>query len=213
MLRRFAIALLCVPIAYAVAALTLPLIPASGEPAATGDVEIFVCTNGVHTDLMLPATTGVMDWTAVLLRPDFPLADPGASHVAFGWGDQAFYLETRRWADVKPHTVWRAVFGGGPSVIHAQYRPSPAGSPDCGRLMLGEGQYGRLAAFVRATFQEPVQPLLGASYAGDDRFYPAVGTYSPFDTCNQWTARALKAAGVTMGVWTPLESGVMRWVR
>ncbi|HYG85844.1 MAG TPA: TIGR02117 family protein [Azospirillum sp.] len=202
-----------VVLAYGVAAVTLSLIPVKGEPPAGEGIEVFVCTNGVHTDLMLPATIDVMDWTAFVPRADFPQADPAASHLSFGWGDRGFYVETRNWADLDAGTAWRALFGGGPSVMHVYYMASPAGSPDCGRLVLREGQYRRLAAFVRNSFQQPVRPLLGASYGGDDRFYPAVGSYGPFDTCNQWTARALKAAGVTMGLWTPLESGVMRWTR
>ena len=211
--KLLAASLLAPPLAYGIAALTLPLVPVRGEPPAMDGIELFVCTNGVHTDLMLPATTETVDWTVLLPRADFPLADPAATHVSFGWGDREFYLETRSWADVDLRTAWRAVFGGGPSVVHVYHLPSPAGSPDCGRLVLAEGQYRRLAGFVRASFQEPVRPLLGASYGGDDRFYPAVGSYSPFDTCNQWTAHALKAAGVTMGLWTPLAGGVMRWVR
>jgi len=211
-LRRLALILLAIPAVYGLAAVALPLVPVSGEPAGEG-MEVFVCTNGVHTDLVLPVSSEAMDWSGLLLRADFPLADPAASHVSFGWGDRAFYLETRSWGDLSPRTAWLALFGGGPSVVHVYYTASPAGSPDCGRLLLGEGQYRRLVAFVRGSFAEPVRPLLGASYSGDDRFYPAVGTYSPFVTCNQWTARALKAAGVPMGLWTPLAGGVMRWVR
>lgn len=212
-LKRLFALLALIPLGYGIAALALPLIPVRGEPPAREGVEIFVCTNGVHTDLMLPAVTEAVDWTAFVPRSDFPLADPAASHVSFGWGDQGFYVETPRWADLNARTAWRALFGGGPSVVHVYYLPRPGGGADCGRLLLGDGQYRRLAAFVRDTFRQPARPLPSASYGGADRFYSAVGSYSPIDTCNQWTARALKAAGVTMGLWTPLEHGVMRWVR
>ncbi|HYH22958.1 MAG TPA: TIGR02117 family protein [Azospirillum sp.] len=197
---------------FALLALTLPLIPVTGEPPAGEGIVVFVCSNGVHTDLVLPATTEAIDWTAVLPRADFPLAPADSTHLSFGWGDRAFYLETRHWSDLNPRTAWRALFGGGRSVIHVHHLRTPSGGDGCGRLVLGEGAYRRLVAYVRAGFRSE-RPLLGASYTGGDRFYEANGTYSPVLTCNEWTARALRAAGVPMGIWTPLAGGVMRWVR
>jgi uncharacterized protein (TIGR02117 family) len=196
----------------ALLACVLPLVPVPGEPAAGEGVEVFVCSNGTHTDLVLPAVTAVMDWTALLPRGDYPLAPADSTHVSFGWGDRAFYLETRTWSDLNPRTAWRALFGGGPTVLHVYHLRRPVAGEDCGRLVLGEGAYRRLTAYVRAAFRSE-RPILGASYSGGDRFYEAHGTYSPVLTCNEWTARALRAAGVPMGLWTPLAGGVMRWVR
>ncbi|HYD66534.1 TIGR02117 family protein [Azospirillum sp.] len=201
-----------IPGGFALLAYALPLIPSPGDSLPTEGVEVFVCSNGVHTDLVLPAVTDAMDWTAVLPRSDFPLAPADSTHLSFGWGDRAFYLETRRWSDLNPRTAWRALFGGGPTVVHVYHLRRPVAGEDCGRLVLGEGAYGRLVAYVRAAFRSD-RPILGASYSGDDRFYEAYGTYGPVLTCNEWTARALRAAGVPMGIWTPLASGVMRWVR
>jgi len=201
-----------IPGGFALLAYALPLIPSSADSLPTEGVEVFVCSNGVHTDLVLPAVTDVMDWTVVLPRSDFPLAPADATHLSFGWGDRAFYLETRHWSDLNPRTAWRALFGGGPTVLHVHHLRRPVAGEDCGRLVLGHGAYGRLVAYVRAAFRSD-RPILGASYSGDDRFYEANGTYSPVLTCNEWTARALRAAGVPMGIWTPLAGGVMRWVR
>ena len=208
-------------VAYLIAATVLARLPAEGpvegQPAARDGVEIFVCTNGVHTDLVLPAVNGLADWTSDLRRSDFPGADPWTSHVSFGWGDRAFYLETRQWSDMRLSTALSALFGGGPSVMHVYAMHSPAGSPDCGALVLGGGHYRALAAFVRDSFRRDgegrVIPLPGSGYGTTDLFYEAVGHYSPIETCNEWTGKALRAAGVTVGVWTPFEGGVMRWVR
>lgn len=204
-------------VAYLIAATALARLPVEGQPAARGGVEIFVCTNGVHTDLVLPAVNGLADWTSDLRRSDFPGADPWTSHFSFGWGDRAFYLETRRWSDLRLSTALSALFGGGPSVMHVYAMHSPAGSPDCGALVLGEGQYRALAAFLRDSFRRDgegrVIPLPGSGYGATDLFYEAVGHYSPVETCNEWTGKALRAAGVTVGAWTPFEGNVMRWVR
>lgn len=203
--------------AYLLAAAALARLPVEGRPAARDGVEVFVCTNGVHTDLVLPAVNGFADWPSDLRGSDFPGADPWASHFSFGWGDRAFYLETRRWSDLRLSTALSALFGGGASVMHVYAMHSPVGSPDCGALVLGEGQYRALAAFVRGSFrrdgQGSVIPLPGSGYGTTDLFYEAVGHYSPIETCNEWTGKALRAAGVTVGAWTPFEGNVMRWVR
>ncbi|MDQ2105622.1 TIGR02117 family protein [Azospirillum isscasi] len=203
--------------AYLLAAVALASLPVDGRPAVRNGVEIFVCTNGVHTDLVLPAANGLVDWTTDLRHGDFPGTGPWASHVSFGWGDRAFYLETRQWSDLRLSTALSALFGGGPSVMHVYAMPRPAGSPDCGALRLGNEAYRALAAFVRGSFRRDgagrVIPLPGSGYGATDLFYEAVGHYSPVETCNEWTGKALRAAGVTVGAWTPFEGSVMRWVR
>ncbi|AWJ87326.1 TIGR02117 family protein (plasmid) [Azospirillum sp. TSH58] len=203
--------------AYLLAAAVLSRLAVDGQPAAREGVEIFVCTNGVHTDLVLPAVTDAVDWTTDMPGGDFPGAGPGTSHRSFGWGDRAFYLETREWSDLRLSTALSALFGRGPSVMHVYALHSPEGSPDCGALVLGEGQYRALAAFVSGSFRRDgagrVMPLPGSGYGATDLFYEAIGHYSPVETCNEWTGKALRAAGVTVGAWTPFEGGVMRWVR
>ncbi|WP_353860535.1 TIGR02117 family protein [Azospirillum formosense] len=203
--------------AYLFAAAALSRLAVDGQPEAGEGVEVFVCTNGVHTDLVLPAVTETVDWTIDLPGGDFPGAGPGMSHRSFGWGDRAFYLETRRWSDLRLSTALSALFGRGPSVMHVYALHRPEGSPDCGVVALGPEQYVALAAFVRGSFRRDaagrVMPLPGSGYGATDLFYEAVGHYSPFETCNEWTGKALRAAGVTVGAWTPFESGVMRWVR
>jgi len=55
------------------------------------------------------------------------------------------------------------------------------------------------------------QPILieGAGYGPRDRFYEAHGTYHMFFTCNDWTRDMLDAAGVTTGLWAPMDWGVL----
>ena len=52
-------------------------------------------------------------------------------------------------------------------------------------------------------------PVAGRGYSDDDAFYEAVGGYSFIFTCNEWTGRALRAAGVRTGLWTPLAQSLM----
>ncbi|MBY0431246.1 MAG: TIGR02117 family protein [Rhodospirillales bacterium] len=202
---------------YAALAFGLPLIPVSGEPPVAEGTEIFVCGNGIHTDLVLPAETPVMDWPRLLPREHFPDPGPLSSHISFGWGERRFYLETPSWNDLRLGNALEALFLGGATVVHVSYHGSLEGSPRCGRLVLSETQYRRLAAYVKNSFRlddsGAARPIFGHSYGATDMFYEGEGRYSPILTCNEWTARGLRAAGITVGLWAPFESGVMRYVR
>ncbi|SBW03593.1 conserved exported hypothetical protein [uncultured Alphaproteobacteria bacterium] len=216
MRRRWILALtiapmLLPPLAYLAAAALLSRWTVPGEPPAARGVEVGVCDNGVHTDLLLPVAAAGADWRVRLDFADFPGAPPDADRILVGWGDRDFYLETRAWSDLRPGLAWRALFGGGPSVLHVHLlRGAPISG--CRFLVLGADAYRRLDGFVDAALLRDAagapRPLRG--YGRSDMFYAAAGSYSPIHTCNQWTTRALRAAGVETGVWTPFAGDVMR---
>jgi uncharacterized protein (TIGR02117 family) len=178
------------------------------KPPAQG-VTIYVIDNGIHTDLVLPVSVEGVEW-GDLIRPEH-LADPGraaASHLAFGWGDRDFYLNTPTWWDVNPIRIGRAFVGAGATVMHVSHIAAPQPGPNARAIVLRPEEYRRLAAFLRNTFGEG-PPVRG--YGAADAFYVARGGYSLFRTCNAWTGEALATAGVRVGKWTPFPSGVMQW--
>lgn len=67
------------------------LLPVNNDfvPTPNG-VEIFVISNAVHTDLVLPLETAGIDWKRQIGEMDFAKDIDGHSHLAFGWGDQGF---------------------------------------------------------------------------------------------------------------------------
>jgi uncharacterized protein (TIGR02117 family) len=206
-LLRFVAALLIVAALYAGAALIGGVIPAnSGWRQAERGARIYVVDNGIHTDLALPA-----DALAGLIRAT-DLRVPGyanASHVLIGWGDRDFYLNTPSWWEMNPLRAASALIGTGKTVLHVSHIPEPNPGQKVRALTLRPEEYTQLVAYVRASFAEgPAVP----GYGVHDAFYPARGGYSAIRTCNQWTANALKAAGVKMGVWTPFPFGVMQWL-
>lgn len=110
-----------VPLLYLLAALGLALIPVNrGFVETPGGIEVFLLSNGVHVDFLVPASTPIRDWSQKLPRKDFRGIDESWSYVLFGWGDRAIYLETPTWADLKLSTAFSAVFLPSPSVVHAQ---------------------------------------------------------------------------------------------
>ena len=212
-LRNLLLVLLAPVLAYLAATILLGLLPANaGWVEAEEGVVVFVNTNGVHTGIGMPVANAVMDW-----RPYMPaqhLKTPiAADYVFVGYGHRAFYLDTESWADLSPTLALNAAFGGGATLIHVDHVQGPGEGPEQRAVRLSREEYGRLAAFVRARFTLDqagrTRPLIGRGYGDHDMFYEAEGSYSLWLTCNEWTGRALRAAGVRMGFWTPLEQAVM----
>ena len=178
-------------------------------------IEIMVGTNGVHTELVMPLVTPEKDW-----RGDFPAADlaqaqRGYTHVAVSWGEREVFLNTPTWWDLSPMTVLRIAGVGGEGLLHVAHYVRPAPGDDIRPLRLTSVQYRALVAQIEAMLppgrlSEPRTHYPGYDY--HDTFYPARGTYSTGNTCNQWTSDTLAAAGVRTGTWTPFAGGVMKWV-
>ena len=187
--------------------------PPTNDPDA---VEIMVESNGVHTALVLPLLTAEKDWRPVFPASDVVAAAAPYSHVSVSWGDREVVLETPTWWDLRPRTVARIVLGGGDGLLHVAHYVRPAPDDDIRPLRLTRKQYAALVAQIEATLpsgplSEPRERYPG--YGDYDVFYPARGTYSTGNTCNQWTSDTLAAAGVKTGRWTPFAGGVMKWVK
>ncbi|MFA6020694.1 MAG: TIGR02117 family protein [Rhodospirillales bacterium] len=196
-------------------ALLLGAIPAHPPPADPGPegIEIALVSNGWHVDLVLPVEAGGIDLSA-----DFPPADIAvpfvSTHIAIGWGDRNFYLETPRLRDLKPRTALNALLGRGSAVLHAMHLPGMPQGPDTRRLRISPDAYRSLAAGVQAALRrdETGKSLLiaGKGFGHSDAFYEAKGNYSPITTCNEWLAAHLRAAGLPVGLWSPLPSGLLK---
>ncbi|MGN6374444.1 MAG: TIGR02117 family protein [Sphingomonas sp.] len=203
-------------LAYFAAGFVGGSIPANAgwRPPKEG-VRIYVRTNGIHTDLVVPVAAGGVDWRD-LIRPG-DIADPryaAYDHLAIGWGDRRFYLETPTWRDVRPDTVIHAVLGDGETLVHVEHIPAPVPDAADRAVMLRPQEYRRLAAFIRHSFAHvpPGQrPAVFHGYGDYDAFYAAFGRYDGLMTCNAWTGAALRAAGVRVGAWTPFATTVMGW--
>ena len=225
--KRLAAGILLVAFCYGLAALVLGYLPAnSGFRPTAGGPEIFVCTNGVHTDFVLPVKAEHIDWSKWFPDTDFAVpanVSPSAlGYVAIGWGNMAFYLQTPTWADVKLGVALRSLVPLDPSVLHVSYRPRPIEEENCRGLTVSPAQYKALARYVEdALIQDPnhariggghtvagaLKPwlLAGKGYAWNDAFYMAKGRYSAIDSCNVWVGRGLKAAELPTGIWTPFD--------
>lgn len=174
------------------------LIPRNpGWREATQGVTIGVDATAVHAELILPVAAAGHDWRAVFPPDTVP---PGTTHLAFSWGERAFFLATPTWADLDLRLAMRALFASGESLVHLYRLDGPWGRP----LTLTPAEYRRLAAHLQREIA-PGAPIPG--YGQGDLFLPGTSRYSWARTCNDWVADALAAAGVRVGVWTPLPQG------
>lgn len=182
------------------------------ETGADG-VTIYVETNGFHTGLILPARTEGIDWHELFPPQDTILPPGGADHIGIGWGERDFYLSTPSWSDLDPATLIRASIGSDKTLLHIYQMRRPAPGRYARPVRISVEAYRTLAAEITRSIafplEGPLQPLPG--YGRSDVFYPATGQYSAIHSCNEWTGRVLRKAGVRIGAWTPTASGVMRW--
>jgi uncharacterized protein (TIGR02117 family) len=207
-LERAALTIIGAVILYAVAALALGYWPANRDfqPASTG-TEIFVCSNGWHTDFVLPVTSPVIDWAERFPPRDFGGPVAGFDHLGIGWGDLAFYRATPHWEDFRIGTALHALAGLGPTALHVQYRHAPGPMEKCGRLTIDDAHYRALADYIDdsllASAAGDAAVLAAPGYGASDAFYIAVERFSLFKSCNVWIGQGLQAAGLPSGIWTP----------
>lgn len=211
LLRRIGLALAAIPALYLLAALVGSLIPVNRGWQEPGQgITIYVANNGVHADLIFPASAEGLDWRPLLPKRDFAGPDPNAQWVAFGAGERRVYLDTPRWRDITLPTLWAALTGG-ERVMHVEWVRDPAYAAR--EIRLRPEEYRRLWQSIRAEFHldadgRPVR-IDHPGYGPADAFYEGRGKASAFRTCNSWASDRLRMAGVKTGLWTPFSQGVV----
>ena len=198
------------PLLYLVAALLGSLMSVNRQWSEPDEgVTIYLASNGVHADLILPRKAQGLDWTPVVPPSDFRGAPAGAQWVAFGAGERAVYLNTPTWSDLTPKTAYHALTGG-ERVMHVEWVNDPSFA--IRQIRLRPAEYRRLWASIRGDFDldsnSRPQRLDHPGYTAADRFYRGVGKTSAVQTCNQWVASRLRLAGVKAPLWTPFTGGL-----
>ena len=206
------------------AIVVIGLIPVNNnfEPATEGQT-IYVYSGSVHSDLILPTSSSILDWREHFPEHDFGTNVERLSHVAIGWGDRGFFLNTPEWKDLKLATAANAMFLPSDTVMHVRFTGRPAKSSRCRELTISNEAYQELTQFVLSSFcrAEPTEPASVPelksidrkfSYGRTDAFYEANGSYHAFNTCNCWVGRGLKQAGVRVPVFTPMPRTVLLYL-
>jgi len=184
-----------------------------GGDAVEDGMDVFVRTNGVHTDIVLPVETETYDWKNFIPTDDYP-SNSTFRYIAIGWGDKGFFLDTPTWAELKFSTAFNAVFVNSPTAMHVEYLDhEPAISESCKLVQMEKGNYSELIEYITGTFKTKegqVDIIPNRGYWNNDNFYEANGNYSMFRTCNRWTNVALKVAGIRTGLYSLFSNDIMR---
>lgn len=205
-LLRFLLGILALLILYGLSGVILSVLPTRPEVVSCEEKqEIYIASNGVHLNLIIPTEIMPRDLLQELSIPE------RAEFVSFGWGDKRFYLETPTWGQLKPETTLRAIFLKTESALHVEHyqgrssnwHPQPLCPTQCGRLI----------DFVVDTFARDetgqIRRIDAPGYGQNDAFYEARGHYSFIRTCNNWVNIGLKRAHVKTSIWSPFDFGVL----
>lgn len=173
-------------------------------------VPIYILSNGVHTDIVVPVRNEIKDWRNQILFNQTQSKDSLMNYIGFGWGDKGFYLDTPEWSDLKASTALKAAFGVSSSAMHTTFFKQLKEGDDCKRILISEENYQNLVNYISSSFSDPLHPqwIEGHSYGKKDAFYEAKGSYSLFYTCNTWANNALKAANQKASLWTVYDKGI-----
>lgn len=175
-------------------------------------VEIFMKSDGVHTDFVLPVKTSTKDWSKTFLRSYTKSNDSTKQHISIGWGDQGFFLNTPQWSDLTFETAFNAAFYRGKSAIHTNYILEKDILDNKKRLVISKRQYQLLCTYIEKSIvynsNHSIAVIPNRGYWDNDCFYQSKGSYGLFSTCNSWINSGLLAANLQACLWTPFNSGI-----
>ncbi|WP_143961465.1 TIGR02117 family protein [Litoribacter populi] len=178
------------------------------------EVEIFVHTNGLHADFVLPTTHSAHDWKEVLDGKHF--GDFETPYLSIGWGEKNFYLNTPTMSDLTAPTLVKALFIPSTSAMHVDYMyGKPRVGDNASSILVSEQMYLELVDYILETFELKEGKAILIDHKGYhdyDQFYRAKGKYHALWTCNNWTNRGLKKIGLRNSLWTPMDWGVFYYL-
>lgn len=208
--------ILGIVVIYVILGLLIPYIPVSAkDDGQKKEIPIYIYTNGVHTDIVMPVKNDLQDWSLKIPFANTKSKKTDYQYIGIGWGDKGFYLDTPTWADLKFSTAVKAAFWLSDSAMHCTYYNTMKEGDDCKMIMISRNQYENLVKFVEDKFDRDqngnfILIPTNAVYGDNDAFYDAKGTYSFLYTCNTWSNNALKAAGQKAALWTPSDFGIFQ---
>lgn len=200
---------------YVILAFLIPYIGVNKkEVAVKDDVAIYIKTNGVHTDIVVPIKTEFKDWSEKIKFNQIKSQDSTMNYIGFGWGDKGFYLNTPEWSDLKFSTAFVAATGLGSSAMHATFFKQITENEDCVKITISADEYQKLIAYIEDRFDKDKDgnPIWidATTYGQNDSFYEAKGSYNLFYSCNTWTNNGLKVIDQKAAIWTVTDRGIFQ---
>ncbi|MEM8860169.1 MAG: DUF2459 domain-containing protein [Chloroflexota bacterium] len=189
------------------------------EPDPNG-IEIFIISNGVHTDIAVPTVTDQKDWTEMFDPATFkpPIDNAVPSYIAFGWGDRGLYENVPTWGDLTFQILFTSMLLPTTSAVHVSYFiDRPKETPNAIAVKISREQYDMLIEEVLATLilEDGKPQSLNCCFFPNfrDQFYGSPFSYHIFYTCNMWTNEILKKIGLPAARWATRQNYIMSHLR
>lgn len=204
------IVLVSVPVLYLLISFLLTIIPvAEKESKHPKPYTIYIATNGVHADIVLPKNLISNPLLKDLIN------NPKDTYIAFGWGEENFYINTPTWGDLTFSNAFKAAFLKSKTLMHVtRYKELKASWVP---ILVTKEQLDAFNTYILQTFDRSSgeKTLVdGVTYTpNQDNFYRAHGNYMYYRTCNSWLNKGLKESGMKGSLWTPFDFGVTRWYK
>lgn len=175
--------------------------------------QIFIKSNGVHTDIVLPIKSDIINWSELFPFENTLSKSTDFSYVGIGWGDKGFYLDTPTWAELKVSTALIAGLGIGTTALHITYYKDIQEDDLTIKVAISKEQYASIVSTVKKNLQyengKSINIKTNAQYNENDAFYEAIGSYSIFHTCNTWTNNTLREAMLPSLKWLAFDRGIL----
>lgn len=195
---------------YLIAALVLSLVCIETEKdACLKDQTIYVKTNGVHADIVIPVNYLSENFVQKLQMPI------KAQFLSFGWGDKNFYLNTPSWTDLSFTTAFEALFMQSASVMHvtAYSWKNKQMNNNWKEVKVCQHQLDKIIRHIYTSFKDEniygFVSIKSANYYTTDKFFDAYGSYNCFYTCNTWVVEGFQKANIPVAIWSPFDFGVL----
>ena len=168
--------------------------PGPAEPVKT----IHVINHGWHTGIVVRrADISGGAWPEGVRPEHAEVAD--SEYLEFGWGAREFYMASEGTLGL----ALEAVLWPSPAVLHVVGFDGPVQQffrqREIVEILVSDRGFQRLAAYIGAAHAKDGSGrtmAIGRGQYANSRFYAAREKYSLLKTCNTWTARALRAAGL-----------------
>jgi uncharacterized protein (TIGR02117 family) len=185
----------------------------SDTPVCKEDcVEVYLRSNGVHTDVVMPVKDSLKDWTENINPALTKSGRTNFRYIAIGWGDKGFYLDAPTWGDLTFKTAFNALFYLSSSAMHVTFYDDIKEGERCKKIYLRKADYEKIISYIESSFDKndkgDYMYIKNASYGNKDLFLEAKGRYSFLYTCNTWTNNCLKAGNQKACLWTLFDTGI-----
>ena len=135
---------------------------------------------------------------------------PASEYVEVGWGARDFYIAPEG-------TLWlalKAVFWPTPGVLHVIWVDGPVQQffrqREIVEILVSDRGFHQLAVFIGDAYAKDGSGrtiVVGRGQYANSRFYVAREKYFLLKTCNTWTARALRSAGLPITSLYAISAG------